>query len=106
MPEPTEEEPPDDQRIVPEPRRDLRAEATSLRHLLLHGQKNAYCKVCQEPLAMRKANRRRRNIESFTKFGNLRTMHHVNAKSLIHIGPSGEKDLLVVPELRDLPGRV
>lgn len=48
---------------------------------------------------MRKANKRRHNVEPFTTFRDLSTMDHVSASSLIHNGLSGEMELLVVSDL-------
>lgn len=58
VPEPPDEEAQNSEHFVPEPRRDLRAEATSLCHLR-HDRKNSCCGVCRNPVSAQKANRRR-----------------------------------------------
>lgn len=81
------------------PRHDVRAEAISIRRLLLHDYKNPYCDICQESVSSPKQNRRRHNVELYRTFGDLITMDHVNTNSLIHNGLADEKELLVVTDL-------
>lgn len=67
-----------------------------LHHVL--GQKEQ-CAVCRDSVAQRKQSRRRHSIEPFESFGDLITMEHVNANSMIQNGLPREKELLVVPDL-------
>lgn len=82
--------------FVPEHRRDLNTEAASLRHILLEGAKNPHCRVCNDSVAQRVPNRRRRHVEAFENFGVMPTMNHANADTLIHNGLSQERELLIV----------
>lgn len=73
----------DEERFQPEPRRDLRAETTSLRHLLLYERKQRLRGLqgsggAEEP-------DRRHNIEPF---GDLITGDHENANAMIRSGLS------------------
>lgn len=80
--EPVEDDRPD---FVPEPRRDLKAEPSSLRHILLHDFKKPRCRVCNEMVAQSVSNRRRHDVEAFANFGDMITMDH--AISSEHVDP-------------------
>ena len=81
-------------------RRDLKAEARSVFHQMFHWPKNPHCPVCQQALARRKPNRRKKEAnERYKKFGDMITMDHIVSDRLNQCGLEGERDLLVVYDL-------
>lgn len=83
----------------PQPRLDRVAEAVSLRYLLFRDQRNEPCKVYHKSVFLRKLNRKRHTVEPLGRVGEVITMGHVNASSVIHNGLSAEKELLVISDL-------
>mgnify|MGYP003345448369 FL=1 len=79
--------------------RDLKAEALTTRHMLLHAPKNPHCPVCQAAKMRHTPARRRTNVEKPKRFGHKVTMDHVYAKSDKMEGITGDVDLLVVYDL-------
>ena len=80
-------------------KRDLKAEAKSLRHQLLHDGSNPHCKVCRECKAIRRQNKRRTDVKIPSKFGQVVTCDHVYAHSEELEVLTGDRDLLVVFDL-------
>lgn len=80
-------------------RRDLRVEASSLRHVLLHVRKSPHFDVCKDIVVSRRQNRRRVEVPEYMPFGDMITICHINTNALIHNGLCGERKVLVVSDL-------
>ena len=81
-------------------RRDLKAEAMSLRHLMTHEPKNKWCPICRRAKMMRKPAHRRRTVRKLVaKFGHRMTADHLYATSGRTAGVTGDKDILVIYDL-------
>jgi len=79
------------------PSRDLRAEATSLRHLVTHMPKNPYCRSCQVAKPQHKPHKRSVGIGPRpTKFGEEITADHIIAESVVSQGMGGHREALVI----------
>ena len=89
----------DDELLPPVGRRDLKAEAKTLEHQLLHATKNPHCLVCVQAFGQRKPNRRRRYVTEFANFGDAVTLDHVDANSELLRSYDGDRDLLVIYDL-------
>ena len=78
----------------------LRAEAVSIEHLMIHFPKNPYCKACCKTRLRRKP-RKRRTVprELNGKFGSCITLDHVYAHSGEMEGMDGSMDMLVIYDL-------
>ena len=81
------------------PNRDLKKEALSLRHQLLHDGNNPHCPLCKEAKMIRKPCRKRTDVKMPEKFGDVVTCDHVYAHSEELEGITGDRDLLVVYDL-------
>ena len=62
-------------------KRDLKVEAKSLRHQLLHDGFNPHCTICREAKAIRKHNKQRTKVKVPEAFGHVVTCDHVYAHS-------------------------
>ena len=79
-------------------RRDLKAEALSIQHLMTHWPKNPYCWVCQQAKAVNVPHRRgamAKNGKPPIKFGQAVTMGTIVARGDSK-GVDGETDCLMV----------
>ena len=79
-------------------RNDLKLEALSVRHQLMHMPKNKCCPACVRAKLMRKpARRSKRPIgDRAKKFGDLVNADHVLAQSPEACGLFGEREALIV----------
>ena len=80
-------------------RRDLKAEATSVQHLLTHTPTNPYCQACMYGKALRVQHRKgamARNGTKPSKEGDLMTMDVIILKSDVSRGGGGETALFLV----------
>ena len=83
--------------VVP---RDVRAEAMSPEHLMSHQPRNPFCHVCLRA--------KTKKLKSFKgafdrrpeKWGQLITADHVDSKSTRMLGLSGEKEALVIKDVK------
>ena len=89
--------------VVPPPpevqeRRNLRAEAMSLTHLLTHSVHNPYCDACVKAKLKRIPTRRKGSnaADAPQKFGDLVNADYIVAQSEDSMGLTGEKDALVI----------
>ena len=80
-------------------RRDLRAEATSLRHLLTHLPKNPYCVHCQQAKTLQRYSHKGAFKREIDQFGEIVTCDHVVAPAMRMQGLGGEKYGLSVRNL-------
>ena len=79
------------------PRRDLKAEAVSLKHKLTHTPFNKYCPVCRVAKAQRRPCRRRHipTIKA-VNFGDLVTADHVVAHSERSMGVTRDRNAVII----------
>ena len=92
----------DEDDVDSDPRRDLRAEATSIRHLLIRRPKNRYCKACIRCKMQRSPCRRGASSHYGSrpaKFGDICTCDHVIAYDELSRGIHGEEEALVIMDL-------
>ena len=89
--------------VVPPPpevqeRRNLRAEAMSLQHLLTHSVHNPYCDACVKAKLKRVPARRKHGnaTDAPQKFGDLVNADYIVAQSEDSMGLTGERDALVI----------
>ena len=80
-------------------RRDLKAEATSLRHLLTHLPKNPYCVSCQQAKMRQRYSHKGAFKRDLDHFGEIVTCDHVVAPAMRMQGLGGEKYGLSVRDL-------
>ena len=80
-------------------RRDLKAEAGSVEHQLLHATKNPHCPQCMQAFGQRTPKRRRKSPKVFENFGDMVTLDHVDASSEEIQSFAGDKHLLVIFDL-------
>ena len=85
-----------DEPWLDKPGRNLKMEAKSLRHQMLHDGANPHCELCKQAKAIRKANERRTEVKIPDRFGDIVTCDHVYAHSEDLEGITGDRDLLVV----------
>ena len=94
-----------DDEVEPDPRRDLRAEAISTRHLPTHQPKNRYCKACTR-CKMQGTPCGRGASSSYgtkpEKFGDICTCDHIIAYDELSKGINGEQEALVLPRAPDI----
>ena len=78
--------------------RDLKAEATSITHLLTHTPRNPYCEACKRAKMTRKPARtiHRNPDELPTKFGELVNADYIVSQSMEAMGLTGERDALAI----------
>ena len=79
--------------------RDLKAEAKSRAHLLVHEPKNPHCPACRISSMQHKPARRHSNVVRPKKFGDKITADHVYAHSEQMGGVGGDMDVFVVYDL-------
>ena len=79
-------------------RRDLRAEAVSVEHLLTHTPFNPHCPSCLRAKMSRKPARRLQHdpATALKKFGDLVNANHIIANSEDAMGLTGERDALAI----------
>ena len=80
-------------------RRDLKLEASSLRHLLTHLPKNPHCPSCQQAKMRQRYSHKGAFKREIDKFGEIITCDHVVAKSMRMQGLGGEGYGLSVRDL-------
>jgi hypothetical protein len=91
-----------DDEIDHESRRDLRAEALSIRHLLTHQPKNKYCKACTRCKMQRTPCKRGASSSYGPKpenFGDICTCDHIIAYDELSKGINGEQEALVIVDI-------
>jgi len=92
----------EDEDVDPDIRRDLKAEAITLKHLMTHLPKNKYCPYCRWAKAIAKHARKRghRREEGLPKlFGQLVTGDHWLSKDGRSLGLNGEKFALLLYDI-------
>ena len=80
-------------------RRNLKEEAVSVEHLLLHATKNPHCPQRMQAFGQRTPNRRRKPVTAFEKFGDMITLDHVDTSAEDIRSFAGDKHLLVIYDL-------
>ena len=102
--QPGEDEPGDDAAVIPappdphdeeRPRRDIKAKAKSITHLLTHMPMNPYCEACQRAKMQRRPARRHDpppESERPKKFGDLVNADYIVAQSEESMGLTGQRD--------------
>ena len=91
-----------DDEVEPDPRRDLRAEALSTKHLLTHQPKNRYCKACTRCKMQRTPCKRGASSNYGAKpekFGDVCTCDHIIAYDELSKGINGEQEALVLVDI-------
>jgi hypothetical protein len=79
----------------PEPKRDLKAEAKTLEHLLDHKVKNPHCDSCNRSTMKNKRSMTGAFKDEPTAWGDLVTGDHLDSKRKSMIGFSGKRRLLL-----------
>ena len=80
---------------APDPKRDLKAEAKSIEHLLDHKVKNPHCDSCNRSTMKNKKSMKGAFKDDPTVWGELVTGDHLDSKRRSMIGFSGKKRLLL-----------
>ena len=91
-----------DDDVDPDPRRDLRAEALSTKHLLIHQPKNRYCKACTRCKMQRTPCKRGASSNYGTKpekFCDICICDHIIAYGELSKGINGEQEALVLVDI-------
>ena len=91
LPDPSEMETAEetDQKLAPGARRDLRAEAHSLHHLLRHKPSNPYCEACRRGRMRRKPKFRGQHL----------TADHITSIKDNLLGATGDRNALVIKDI-------
>ncbi len=81
---------------APNPKRDLKAEAKSIEHLLDHKVKNPHCDSCNRSTMKNKKSMRGAFKDEPTVWGELVTGDHLDSKRKNMVGFSGEKEAFTI----------